>query len=149
MNLCCYSGPCWCKKTLTFQHHSFCNCNIKESNQTRKRKHLKCNVKNSRWIILYPFWEREHNAQTSFSCCISSLCYVLVSHCPLMSTLFSLPLSAVPLPRRWLSASWPGISTTYQRGARPWACARVREEPVWDRECAWLRVPFPHLSSQG
>lgn len=92
----------------------------------------------------------------AFSLAIADFLLVFWSHLFFQSPPFSLcpcpfpsPLSAVPLPRGWLPTSWPGIPAAYQRGARPRACARIREEPVWDRECSRIRVPFPHLSSQG
>lgn len=63
--------------------------------------------------------------------------------------IWPLPSAAVPLPGRRLAASWPGIPKANQWGSRTGTCARVREEPVGDWECTWLRLPRPHLSSQG
>lgn len=82
-------------------------------------------------------------------------CYILSLHCPpslsLLSTVLvpSLVSTAVPLPGWGLSTPRPRLPTAHKRGARPWAGARVWEEPVGDWERARLRVPLPHLPSQG
>lgn len=79
-----------------------------------------------------------------FPCCAVPCCALLYFDAGEMF----FTLAAVQLPRWWLASSRPGIPAPNQRG-HAWTGARVWEEPLWDRERAWLCVALPHFSSQG